>query len=525
MTVSSTNNIVTYAGNGSTTVFAYTFKTFAASDLVVIERTDSTGAEVTKTLTTHYTVSGAGTDSGGNVTFGSAPASGVTVVIQRSLDLTQTIDYVENDPFPAESHEEGLDRAVMRDQQLKEELGRSIRFPVGDSGVSSEIPSATERANKFLSFNSSGVPTATAADLTGSFGLSEIRDDLTPQLGGNLDLNSKNITGSGNIDTTGTAAISGNTTVGGTLGITGATTAAAITASGNISGVNLSASGTLAVTGNTTLTGSLTADGLAYPTTDGSAGQFLKTDGSGTLSFGSVATSDAGLQSMQVFTSDGTYTRPAGITKVKVTVIGGGGGGGGSKSTAGGGEKITCAAGGGAGGATAIKIIDVSSISSTAITVGAAGSAGSSSGSSGGTGGTSKFGADSDSHQVTAAGGAGGGGAHRTSTGESNLAGGAGGATTAGATLSLVGSDGARGVSAAEDLGVATGGQGGSSSMGGGGTGGGIVALNSSNGGSAGNNFGGGGAGAVSSSSDGSGAQSAAGGAGSAGVVIVEEFA
>tara|TARA_R100000654_G_scaffold9025_2_gene20947 strand:+ start:9516 stop:11081 length:1566 start_codon:yes stop_codon:yes gene_type:complete len=521
MTVSSTNNIVTYAGNGSTTVFAYTFKTFAASDLVVIERTDSTGAEVTKTLTTHYTVSGAGTDSGGNVTFGSAPASGVTVVIQRSLDLTQAIDYVENDPFPAESHEEGLDRAVMRDQQIKEELSRSIRFPVGDSGVSSEIPSATERANKFLSFNSSGVPTATAADLTGSFGLSEMKDDLTPQLGGNLDLNSKNITGSGNIDTTGTAAISGNTTVGGTLGITGTTTAAAINASGNIGGVNLTASGTLNVTGNTTLTGSLTADGLAYPTTDGSAGQFLKTDGSGTLSFGSVATSDAGLQSMQVFTSNGTYTRPTGITKVKVTVIGGGGGGGGSRSQSGNGETIAVAGGGGGGGATAIKIIDVSSISSTAVTVGPVGSAGPSSGGNGGTGGTSKFGGDSDSHQVTAAGGAPGGGESKNNTGIANKAGGSGGSTTSGATLSIVGSDGSPGV-VTTNSGIS--GQGGASFMGGGGAGSSIVSTNSSSSGLAGNNFGGGGSGGISKAEDGA-THNAAGGAGSAGVVIVEEFA
>ena len=36
--------------------------------------------------------------------------------------------------------------------------------------------------------------------------------------------------------------------------------------------------------------GSVVLDGLSYPQADGSAGQFLKTDGSGQLSFGTVST-------------------------------------------------------------------------------------------------------------------------------------------------------------------------------------------------------------------------------------------
>ena len=69
MTVSSTTVKNSYSGNGSTTEFAYGYKIFADSDLIVIIRTDSTGVETVKPLTTHYTVSGAGDASGGNVTF------------------------------------------------------------------------------------------------------------------------------------------------------------------------------------------------------------------------------------------------------------------------------------------------------------------------------------------------------------------------------------------------------------------------------------------------------------------------
>ena len=159
MTVSSTTVKNSYSGNGSTTQFAYGYKIFADSDLIVIIRTDSTGAETVKTLTTHYTVSGAGDASGGNVTFtsGNTPASGETVVIIREVPQTQAIDYIANDPFPAESHEEGLDRATMTTQQVQEELDRSIKLSRTNTMTSTEFTvGATDRANKVLAFDSSG---------------------------------------------------------------------------------------------------------------------------------------------------------------------------------------------------------------------------------------------------------------------------------------------------------------------------------------------------------------------------------
>tara|TARA_B110000305_G_scaffold48198_2_gene51724 strand:+ start:4871 stop:6829 length:1959 start_codon:yes stop_codon:yes gene_type:complete len=159
MTVSSTTVKNSYSGNGSTTQFAYGYKIFANSDLIVIIRTDSTGVETVKTLTTHYTVAGAGDASGGSITFtsGNTPASGQTVVIIREVPQTQAIDYIANDPFPAESHEEGLDRATMTTQQLQEEVDRSIKISRTNTMTSTEFNvGATDRANKVLAFNSSG---------------------------------------------------------------------------------------------------------------------------------------------------------------------------------------------------------------------------------------------------------------------------------------------------------------------------------------------------------------------------------
>jgi len=158
MTVSSTTVKNSYSGNGSTTQFAYGYKIFADTDLIVIIRS-AAGTETVKTLTTHYTVAGAGDASGGSITFttGNTPASGETVVIIREVPQTQAIDYIANDPFPAESHEEGLDRATMTTQQVQEELNRSIKLSRTNTMTSTEFTvGATDRANKILAFDSSG---------------------------------------------------------------------------------------------------------------------------------------------------------------------------------------------------------------------------------------------------------------------------------------------------------------------------------------------------------------------------------
>jgi hypothetical protein len=156
MTISSTTVKNSYSGNSSTTVFAYTFKIFADSDIQVIIRS-STGTETTKTITTHYTVSGAGNANGGSVTFLTAPVTGETVVLIRNVPQTQAIDYIANDPFPAETHEEGLDRATMTIQQMQEEVTRSIKLSRTNTMTSTEFAvAAADRANKILAFDSTG---------------------------------------------------------------------------------------------------------------------------------------------------------------------------------------------------------------------------------------------------------------------------------------------------------------------------------------------------------------------------------
>ena len=156
MTVSSAVNKVNFNGNGSQTVFAYSFKIFDQDDLTVILR-NASGGETVQSISTNYTVSGVGNASGGNVTMGTTPASGESLTIIREQPLTQGLDLVANDPFPAASFEDQLDKLTFMVQQHQEELNRSVK---GSKTTTITDPTFTEdataRANKVFAFDASG---------------------------------------------------------------------------------------------------------------------------------------------------------------------------------------------------------------------------------------------------------------------------------------------------------------------------------------------------------------------------------
>ena len=140
----------------------------------------------------------------------------------------------------------------------------------------------------------------------------DVVDDTSPQLGGNLDVNGFDIVSTSNADIdlvpngTGDVTLQADTVkVGdagaaavltsngaGTLTVTtgGATDLNLNTNGGTNSGVITitdGAGGNIAITPNGS--GNIVLDGLTFPNADGSADTFLKTNGSGTLSFAAVS--------------------------------------------------------------------------------------------------------------------------------------------------------------------------------------------------------------------------------------------
>ena len=158
MTISSTTNTISYTGTGSATSFAVNyvfFGTGTSAELQVVQVTIATGAETVKTNGTDFTVTG-GSGSTGTVTAASPPANTVKWVINRTTTQTQETDYVENDPFPAESHEKALDRLTAVNQEQQRSLGRTAQLPDGYTGTfDPTLPSLTT-ANTSLVFSSDG---------------------------------------------------------------------------------------------------------------------------------------------------------------------------------------------------------------------------------------------------------------------------------------------------------------------------------------------------------------------------------
>lgn len=246
------------------------------------------------------------------------------------------------------------------------------------------------------------------------------------------------------------------------------------------------------------------ANGDPAAVATGSSGEVLTSNGAGAAPTFQPVSASGGLQSMQVFTAGGTWTKPAGITKIKVTVVGGGGGSGGCL---GGGGFQSSSPGGGAGGA-AIKLIDVSAISSETVTIGAAGTAGATGNNPGGNGGTTSFGA-----HCSSTGGAGGLG---LGAGPNGIPGGVAGVGSGG-TLNLHGGNGGANMVSTVNVYSSNSGRGGASYFGDGGAD--ITSAASAGPGVAGVNYGSGAGGAAAFTN---GTQP--GGVGAAGTVIIEEY-
>jgi hypothetical protein len=153
MSIASETNKVIYSCNGSTTEFDYTFKIFDDDEIEVILYTIADGTETVLTIDTHYTVDDVGEDAGGTVTTVATYSSAYKLILRRKIPLTQTADYVANDDFPAETHEEALDRIVMQIQQQQEQLDRSLLRDASQS-ASLTIPAAV--ANTVIGWDSAG---------------------------------------------------------------------------------------------------------------------------------------------------------------------------------------------------------------------------------------------------------------------------------------------------------------------------------------------------------------------------------
>lgn len=147
-----------YAGNGVSTAFAVPFQFF---ELEVLAITVSTGATVTLTPGTHYTVIG-GKGGTGQVTAVTPPPSGTTWLIRRRTARKQALVLQETGQLPAKGIEGALDRTIMAQQELDRQASRSLRPPTEElAGVEMTLPRKQDRAGRVLGFDpATGAPVA-----------------------------------------------------------------------------------------------------------------------------------------------------------------------------------------------------------------------------------------------------------------------------------------------------------------------------------------------------------------------------
>ena len=116
--------------------------------------------EAPLSIGTHYSVSGAGVPAGGSITLdggGGYGTAGEIITITLLVPLTMITDYIENDPFPATTHEQQLSKAISALKMVAEWASRAVRFPVSSQGdQGQELPVTASLKNAGWSFDADG---------------------------------------------------------------------------------------------------------------------------------------------------------------------------------------------------------------------------------------------------------------------------------------------------------------------------------------------------------------------------------
>jgi len=149
---------VVLSGSAGTGPYAFTFEIISNTDVAVFLDI------IQLTLTTDYTVTinsngtGSVTLNTGTTNVPNAPTNANTVTIVGARPIT---DFVTAGDLKASSLNEQLDALTIFDQQISERVDRALIGNISDpTNLSMEIPKASDRASKFLAFDSNGAAIA-----------------------------------------------------------------------------------------------------------------------------------------------------------------------------------------------------------------------------------------------------------------------------------------------------------------------------------------------------------------------------
>lgn len=127
MTVTATSRKNQFTTNGVTTEFTFDFAITDTSQVYAFTVVDGVETEYTD-----FTVEKSDDVEGGILTTGTA-LSGVDLLIYRDVALTQQVDYESGGKFPADSHEQALDKLTLQNQDQQEELDRTLKSSISNA--------------------------------------------------------------------------------------------------------------------------------------------------------------------------------------------------------------------------------------------------------------------------------------------------------------------------------------------------------------------------------------------------------
>lgn len=147
-----------YVGTGLASAYTFAFKVFRAEDVRVVRSasSDASAQDETLKLGTDYTVKlNANQDekAGGTVTLVSPLAEGLRLSILSAITPDQQMVLTNHDGFLPTTLNESADKAIALIQELKEEVGRSLRVPASadktPEDLTEELLSAQADARQF----------------------------------------------------------------------------------------------------------------------------------------------------------------------------------------------------------------------------------------------------------------------------------------------------------------------------------------------------------------------------------------
>lgn len=182
---------IQYTATDGQTVFTVPFEFFENSDLKVYKNNDLI------TITTNYTVSGAGVTGGGSITLTAAAAANDVISIVRDVPVKRVTDFPASGPFNINALNEDLDRLTAMSQQQETRDTRTLRILDQDlPTVLNALPTKSNRANKSLGFDADGQPVAFDIDtaIGGSFVIDSFNSSFdSNSLSFELDYNGTNL--------------------------------------------------------------------------------------------------------------------------------------------------------------------------------------------------------------------------------------------------------------------------------------------------------------------------------------------